>query len=508
MKYLLIDTNIYLNMIIARDQSHKPESYDYLLNLLNHGEVRLLVPEIVKTEVYRHLNKEVDKIEETLKGAKTTIEKLYWINNNDELNKFNEKLKPLKEGLKDLVGEFNSNKKLYIENSDELIKKLFNHDNTIILSESKNIVIQATKRQIHQLRPFHFGETKNSLADAIIIETMINIKELIDFNEDDSIYFISRNPEDFSIDKKDNLEKFHTDISESLSKMGISNQIHYRVYFTKTLLNDFEDEIEYIGIKENLILEKNIELQELESYWKDLDRESVGLGSLSSNYDEKIDEEVEFNFLLATLEDFGSDLNGLYDEYLELYVNLEERLANLSLEDIVKFVENFNSTRPLVDIYTDKTFTKEDYIDEIFSLVNKFCIDVEDINIDDMFNYKENFEQNTTLATIINFEGSIYNVESTGYITPEEGETNTIEIKVLKDNISITKGNIELIYGYVEFDENNNVGEALDDSIDTYLADVIIEINRIEREVLGYLLEKKGILERIIGNLGISFSDD
>ena len=49
-------------------------------------------------------------------------------------------------------------------------------------------------------RPFHYGgkdNNKDSIADAIIIESLINIKSLIDISNEDYIYFISRNPTRF-----------------------------------------------------------------------------------------------------------------------------------------------------------------------------------------------------------------------------------------------------------------------------------------------------------------------
>ena len=40
MKFLMLDTNIYINMIVARDKSHKSESYEKLKNLFEYGEIK------------------------------------------------------------------------------------------------------------------------------------------------------------------------------------------------------------------------------------------------------------------------------------------------------------------------------------------------------------------------------------------------------------------------------------------------------------------------------------
>ncbi|CEP83713.1 Uncharacterised protein [[Clostridium] sordellii] len=71
------------------------------------------------------------------------------------------------------------------------------------------------QRSIYKKRPFHYGgkdKDKNSTADAVIIESLINIKSLININNEDYIFFISRNPADFSADKGQNKNVLHEDI--------------------------------------------------------------------------------------------------------------------------------------------------------------------------------------------------------------------------------------------------------------------------------------------------------
>ncbi|MDZ5609137.1 PIN domain-containing protein [Bacillus pseudomycoides] len=114
MKYLMLDTNIYIDMLVARYQAHKPESYRHLMKLLNHGEVRLIVPNIVKTEVFRHLDNEICKIGNTIKGIKSKINSLYWINHIEEIEQFNQKLKPVKNGINDITHGFEQNQSIYI----------------------------------------------------------------------------------------------------------------------------------------------------------------------------------------------------------------------------------------------------------------------------------------------------------------------------------------------------------------------------------------------------------
>ncbi|AUN14324.1 PIN domain-containing protein [Paraclostridium sordellii] len=62
MKYLMLDTNIYIDMVVSRNGSHKADSYYQLKKLLDYEQIRLLVPKIVITEVFRHIDNDIDKV--------------------------------------------------------------------------------------------------------------------------------------------------------------------------------------------------------------------------------------------------------------------------------------------------------------------------------------------------------------------------------------------------------------------------------------------------------------
>lgn len=88
MKYLALDTNIYLDMIVSRNKSHKPEAYEQMKKLLDYGEIRAVVPSIIIREVNRHIENEIEKINSHLKLIKKNVESLYWINNVEEMQIF------------------------------------------------------------------------------------------------------------------------------------------------------------------------------------------------------------------------------------------------------------------------------------------------------------------------------------------------------------------------------------------------------------------------------------
>ncbi|MGN7942247.1 PIN domain-containing protein [Virgibacillus sp. 6R] len=329
MKYLALDTNIYLDMVVSRNKGHKSESYNQMQKLLDFGEIRLLVPSIIITEVKRHLDTEIEKIFNELKDIKKRVEGLYWINNVEEMRAFTALIPAVKTGIKDLHSLFEEKKNQYISDAHALFNKLFEHENVIILEETPNILHRANIRKLHKKRPFHYNDTKkDSIADAVIIETLINIKEndSINFTQDDQIFFIARNPKDFS-EQQQNSE-LHSDIKESLDLAELTNQFNYRIHFTKTLLDDFRDEIEHAGVLEELEHERERELyEEFEYEEMERNREAGGLISLSADWEQIIIDLPKVDKMMEYLNECKENLLSDFESFSEDYCILQEKSA-------------------------------------------------------------------------------------------------------------------------------------------------------------------------------------
>ena len=56
MNYVLLDTNIIIDMVVDRRNQINNKLLNKFLKLLDFDEIKLVVPEIIKTETYRHLN--------------------------------------------------------------------------------------------------------------------------------------------------------------------------------------------------------------------------------------------------------------------------------------------------------------------------------------------------------------------------------------------------------------------------------------------------------------------
>lgn len=496
MKYLMLDTNIYIDMIVSRNGDHKPESYSQLLKLLNYGEIKLIVPKIVITEVFRHLNTEIEKIGKAIGDIRSKANKLYWVNHVEELERFNDNLRPVKKGINDLVDEFNASKEKYKFDYENLLNKLFKHKNSIILTENPDIIFKATQRKVHQIRPFHYNEVdKDCMPDSIIIESLINIEDLMDLNVDDTIYFISRNPADFSDDKDKNI--LHSDIQSSIDSRGLTDRVHYSTLFTRTLLYDFQSELENVGLIEEFEAELEQETQAMieESYadQEDMERESAGLSSLSSDYVEKISEYDEITGLFELLQEMQNDISIKYDEYLESYSIFEEELKNKGLEELQELIEK----NPIIQVIIDDCTNEDDIKDGIINFVNWQTCGNDELRLLEEFKIQDYFGLNETLATFYDINNNYYRLKTVGYLDPTNDHTDDIQIMLYKDNILIVEDYIEVYYGYITFDDDGNVDDGAEENIDVNIDRIIEKLTDIKDKIISTLDESERKVRQI-----------
>jgi predicted nucleic acid-binding protein len=254
MKYLILDTNILIDMLVYREKGNKSESYSLLIKLIDYGKVKLIVPPIIQTEILSHIDNEINKIGTNIQNIKRSIENIYWINHADKLKEFNTIFHPVKTGISSLNEKFKCEKDSYIIESHEIVNRIFEHKNTIIIDEPSEIINNVLRRKLHKNKPF--DKKEDAFADAIIIESVTNIDKLIDFSPEDSLFLITRNYIDFS--SENNKDDLHEDIQSNLDDKGLHN-IFYRRLFAKTLKEDFQEEVQEAEIINELELEQSKE---------------------------------------------------------------------------------------------------------------------------------------------------------------------------------------------------------------------------------------------------------
>ncbi|MDU2686699.1 MAG: PIN domain-containing protein [Paeniclostridium sordellii] len=497
MKYLMLDTNIYIDMIVSRNKSNKAFSYDHLISLLNHVDVKILVPEIIRTEVFRHIDNEIDKIKKSVENVKKIIGDLYWINDVEMLETFQQRINDMKIHINSLNEEINQNIDNYKYNAKNRLNQLFQHRNCIIIPENSGIIFDANRRKIHSLRPFHYGKNKDSIADAVIIETLNHIEEFINFeDEEDKIYFISRNTSDFSKDKN-NLDILHEDIISSFEDNSLSDRIVYRIRLTQTLLNDFRDELEDVDAYKALQeIYREEELQNLGEMNKNNYRESVGLQPLDiTSYKWKIIESESIEELMEKLHEIKEMIISLNDNYDELYQELVSVLSESDYQDLERVMQ-------MLDIEIEDNATQESIINIILRRISDLNI-VESIYDISQIEIIDQFDINDTLLSLNDFNNDNYTLTSSGYLNPSEGETDYIDIKFYRNNENEISDEISVYYGYCKFNDDGNVQEASEDRIEADFSKIYERLDEVTEEIKNYIETKTSELSNFIRSLNL-----
>ncbi|MBR3209667.1 MAG: DUF4935 domain-containing protein [Bacilli bacterium] len=454
MKYLILDTNIYLNMVVQRDKSHLPESQIHLKKLLNTDQIRLVVPRIIKTEVHRHVDAEIDQIGKNVSLLEKNIKKLYWINTNDEIEEFNKIAKEAKKMFNLLKDTFETNSEKYKKQASKLFEELWDHSNTIVIDETPDILFKANLLSLHKKRPFQYSnKEKDSLADAIIFESILNFMST-EINDDDIIFFSSRNTADFSRSKKEK-EFLHNDFNDRLNQENLFELFNYRIHFQKMLLEDFKEEVTKAGIIEELREEMKKEMQE--DYLREqisMDRESVGLPSLSSDWEEILSEAPEIIDIITFFEQFRIELSVAYENLKELYDDIKEGISSSDLKTI-EMISNRAFELDLVLKDNDLEFDNEDKDENIHNLLEKLEKSFKKNNLDlessDLWHVKDYFELNSPILEFKDFSNDSLVIEFRGELEPYSDGTDIVDVFV--NNVNV-KDRIEVYYGYQNFDDN------------------------------------------------------
>lgn len=505
MKYLFLDTNIYLDMVVYRNKENPPRSYDYLLKLLEFDQVKLIIPKIVIAEVKRHLEDEIDKVGENLKGVKNGVENMYWISNTEDIQNFDAKVKMLSKTVNQVLDEFAKNNLNYKNEFKDKLEKILNNKNNIILDETQELIFNVNKRMIYKLCPFHI-KGKESIADALILETLINIKKFIELRDEDKIFFITKNYKDFSKSKESKTE-IHPHIFESLISNGLDKQVIYSLRFYKTIIDNFKEELESADEFESILLDAFAEEEAERKAWEDdienMDRNSVGLSNLPSDDSiiEWVNESIPIENLKQAINEYEHVIARI-DEYIDNYYNLEDNLQNTCIEDLLTLVDSFNKKSGFLTINLDNNDDEYKVVNKILEFINTYIADIETLQqIYDNYEIKDYFNLET-LVDIRDFHNNRIQLNAEGYFNPESFGQDTIELKILRNSVVQIEGYIEISYGGIEFDEDGGVGNGCEESIEFHIDNVIDYIKSIVSSSLDRIKEVECMLDKFIDFIG------
>jgi hypothetical protein len=197
MTKLLIDTCVWLDLV----KTSKGEELDLLMEFIEHGEVGILLPEIIISEFDRNKDRVIMDASKSFSSHFKKVKEMVTAHGDQDLkgtilshlDDIDKKIPTLGESA------FNSLSKI-----EEILR------NAEVISLSDEIKLRATQRAIDKTAPFH--SSKNSIGDAIILECY-NQYKVQNSSQEFGLMFVTHNVNDFST-KNGNQKYPHEDLTD------------------------------------------------------------------------------------------------------------------------------------------------------------------------------------------------------------------------------------------------------------------------------------------------------
>ena len=497
-RYVMMDTNIFIDMIIDRKHNVSGKLVESFIKLLDFDEIKLIIPAIVVHETNKHIEEQLAEVGKKIKSAIKSLDDIYGINGYEidglEIKEYKNNSR---QQLTELFTKYESNKSDYLREIKAIIKKIFEHPNCIIVEDTEQLRSLCLQRRIYKRAPFHY-EKKESYADGLIVETLVHLLDYITLGENDNITFVTGNTSDFS--NRNQKKELHEDICEDLKKTGLDEKVKYITSFGELIGEELQQEVNNANLKEEFEKEiqeqEEMDMEQLYAEVEDLERESVGLTALGSFENEFLESFCESHFV-DQLKELFERINNCFSNLEEIEYFYEEELLDhvcaVEVENIAEFIEKWNE---LMDDL-EQTLVLDDIsgIREIIDWIGQKADsnDYSDVNITlpDSIEYGDNI-------TIYGLEKKKYElIMDELYLSCGNGDVDWLNIAVCHEGEKCAAGNIEITYGFVDFDDDGGIGDACDEDI-AYQTDGVIEcVEEIVNEFEAYVKEESDIVEKI-----------
>lgn len=232
MNYLVLDTNIYINLYLKRAESVTAPSLDGLSELLKDNQIKIVLPKIIKIEFSRNIKPAFNESQEFLEKIINKLNMIFFPHDMP-----NDLRQDTSENLKEILSKF---KEINFEEKIKPILDIMEHDNTVLVEAEDEVILKAYRRVLEKEAPAH-NKNKKSEADCLIVESIISYFSGI--NDKEKVFFITDNKSDFA--NLDKPEEVHPDLLSSFRKLGIV----YTPYLAKILKEEFGQKIDEKDIK-------------------------------------------------------------------------------------------------------------------------------------------------------------------------------------------------------------------------------------------------------------------
>lgn len=484
------------------------------IKLLDYDEIRLIVPDIVQTETYRHLDDELTIMGKQIHKVMKEIEGLYGVSTYHIQGL---DIKPYKDfsrrELAKAYDNFAKNETSFRNELKKVADMVFGHKNSIVVPCDEFLTNAVTKRKIYKRAPFHI-ESKDSFGDGLITETLINICNYVDVKKDDIIYFVTGNYTDFCKDK-DNKETFHEHIEEDLKNSGIPCDVKCIHTFGKLIFVELKENVEAANL--SFEFEKQMEEEYAEAmaaYQMDIinmDRECVDLVSLDG-YESYLEENLVDSKMNQDITEVFERINAILQDYEEegysfLYSEICNRLKSSSLRQGIKLLKKVIAACKEEEGFPGLMDSEEITVAEAQEILQW---------LEEKATYFYRIENLKSLPDSI-FFGDMVTIFDADLceltfcldsleLKPSPGEEEWIDITLddSKEERS-ARGKVKLMVGYIDFDEDGGVADGTLDDIDYDYERILEQLDMIAEEWEERKSAESKIREALGKNFGLLF---
>lgn len=467
MKYIMIDTNIFLDMVIGRKSGVTDKVLGSFLLLLNNDKIKIVVPEIVRYETNKNVEKTLKEVGIKLQEAKKSVEALQCINvknnySHKQLAISVRKDKILKE-LNELREEFKKSEKNYLSAIKLTLEEIFEHRNCHIIPDDDFLRSICLQRRIFKKAPFH-NNKKEEFGDGLIVATLIHLDKYLDSKDATEIIFVSGNTSDFADTTRKNFhETLVGDIPSFLIENGIQLNVKFINNFSNLINENLKKEVKEAGLEEEFrLLEEELQEEkarhdEEEIDFMDLMRSDYGLDTLSGIEETITAELIESEFVLGLIEfsenmvKFHQDKEELAEKYYDMKEKFQQQVAKkvFCLEKFCKVIkqETIGCHFDSIANWFDEKIAQFEISCDYGESKNDF-IGVEKRNEELYFYDLDAFLGNTFMFYESNDAKIKLKIENK-ILSPSNGTSESIEVKLYSGD-GILPGLITIDYGFVD----------------------------------------------------------
>ena len=232
MNYLVLDTNIYINLCLKRANSVTAPCLKSISELLKTNQIKIVLPDIIRIEFLRNIGPEFENSQIFLNSVINQIDRI--VLPHDISDKLRQETT---NNLKEILSKF---KNINTQEQIRPILDIMEHKNTVSLPTTDALILKAFRRVVEKKAPAH-NKNKKSEADCLIVESIISYFSAIDDKK--KVFFITDNKSDFA--NPDKPEDVHPDLLPSFRGLGIK----YAPHLAKILKKQFGQEIDEEDIK-------------------------------------------------------------------------------------------------------------------------------------------------------------------------------------------------------------------------------------------------------------------